>query len=107
MKNLVFIALLVIGTIQNSYGQCAIVYSSSDDVLAYAYRGKDDDPITKEECEAKANVDCKSRGGSNCKTIYTGDKLVGLWYPIGVAAISLVIGAIYIPSKPRETAFDN
>jgi MFS family permease len=37
-------------------------------------------------------------------TIYTGDKLVGLWYPIGVAAISLVIGAIYIPSKPQETA---
>ena len=40
-------------------------------------------------------------------TIYTGDKLVGLWYPIGVAAISLIIGAIYIPSRPRETAFDH
>ncbi len=40
-------------------------------------------------------------------TIYTGDKLVGLWYPIGVAAISLVIGAIYIPSKPQETSFDH
>ena len=39
-------------------------------------------------------------------TIYTGDKLVGLWYPIGVATISLVIGAIYIPSKSQETASD-
>ncbi len=27
-------------------------------------------------------------------TIYTGDKLAGLWYPIGVAAIGLVIGII-------------
>ena len=74
MKSLLFTALLIIGTIQNSNGQCAIVYSSSDDVLAYAYCGKDDDPITKEECEGKANVECRSRGGSNCKTIYTGDK---------------------------------
>ena len=39
-------------------------------------------------------------------TIYTGNKLVGLWYPIGVAAVSLVIGIIYIPSKPQQTAFD-
>lgn len=29
-------------------------------------------------------------------TIYTGDKLVGLWYPIGVAAVCLVIGVIYV-----------
>ena len=39
-------------------------------------------------------------------TIYTGNKLVGLWYPIGVVAVSLVIGIIYIPSKRRQTAFD-
>ncbi len=31
-------------------------------------------------------------------TIYTGDKLVGLWYPIGVAALCLVIGVVYLPS---------
>jgi MFS family permease len=30
-------------------------------------------------------------------TRYTGHALAGLWYPIGVAAISLVIGAICIP----------
>ena len=35
-------------------------------------------------------------------TIYTGDKLVGLWYPIGVAAISLIIGAIYIPGISKR-----
>jgi MFS family permease len=29
-------------------------------------------------------------------TIYTGDKLVGLWYPIGVAAVCLVIGLLYV-----------
>lgn len=29
-------------------------------------------------------------------TIYTGDKLVGLWYPIGVAAVCLVIGVVYV-----------
>ena len=40
-------------------------------------------------------------------TIYTGNKLVGLWYPIGVVAVSLVIGIIYIPSKPRQAAFDH
>lgn len=40
-------------------------------------------------------------------TIYTGDKLVGLWYPIGVAAVCLVIGAIYIPGKSRITNFEN
>jgi MFS family permease len=39
-------------------------------------------------------------------TIYTGNKLVGLWYPIGVVAVSLVIGIIYIPSKPRQASFD-
>lgn len=32
-------------------------------------------------------------------TIYTGDKLVGLWYPIIVAAVCMVIGALYINNK--------
>lgn len=32
-------------------------------------------------------------------TIYVGDKLVGLWYPIVVAALCLVIGALYISSR--------
>ncbi|HSF45009.1 MAG TPA: hypothetical protein VLA58_03335, partial [Chitinophagaceae bacterium] len=29
-------------------------------------------------------------------TIYTGDKLVGLWYPILIAAVCLVIGLLYV-----------
>jgi len=33
-------------------------------------------------------------------TITTGNKLVGLWYPVGVTALCLVIGALYIPAKP-------
>lgn len=32
-------------------------------------------------------------------TIYTADKLVGLWYPIIVAAICMVIGVLYISNK--------
>lgn len=40
-------------------------------------------------------------------TIYTGDKLVGLWYPIGVAAVCLVIGLIYIPGKTKASDFSN
>ncbi|MBI1783493.1 MAG: MFS transporter [Sphingobacteriales bacterium] len=32
-------------------------------------------------------------------TIYTGDKLVGLWYPVLVAAVCLVIGVLYISNK--------
>lgn len=32
-------------------------------------------------------------------TTYTGDPLVGLWYPIGVAALCLVIGTIYLRNK--------
>lgn len=32
-------------------------------------------------------------------TIYTGDKLVGLWYPIGVAAVCLIIGVVYVNNK--------
>jgi MFS family permease len=40
-------------------------------------------------------------------TIYTGDKLVGLWYPIGVAAVCLVIGAVYIPNRSQNLEFEN
>jgi MFS family permease len=32
-------------------------------------------------------------------TIYTGDKLVGLWYPICVAAVCLLIGVIYVNNQ--------
>ena len=32
-------------------------------------------------------------------TIYTGDKLVGLYYPIIIAVVCLVIGTIYISNK--------
>jgi hypothetical protein len=39
-------------------------------------------------------------------TIYSSDKLVGLWYPIGVAAVCVVIGALYIPNKKTAEAFE-
>jgi hypothetical protein len=32
-------------------------------------------------------------------TIYTSDVLVGLWYPIAVAAASLLIGVIYLSNR--------
>ena len=32
-------------------------------------------------------------------TLYTGDVLVGLWYPIAIAAVCLVIGVIYLNNK--------
>jgi MFS family permease len=32
-------------------------------------------------------------------TIYTADKLVGLWYPIIIAAVCLLIGLLYISNK--------
>ena len=32
-------------------------------------------------------------------TIYTSDKLVGLWYPILIAALCLVIGVLYVTNK--------
>jgi MFS family permease len=32
-------------------------------------------------------------------TIYTGNKLVGLWYPVLIAAVSFFIGLIYISNK--------
>jgi MFS family permease len=40
-------------------------------------------------------------------TIYSGNKLVGLWYPIGVAALCLVIGALYIPAKPVTAGLED
>jgi hypothetical protein len=39
-------------------------------------------------------------------TIYTDNKLVGLWYPVIVTAVCLVIGAMYIPNKKYEEAFN-
>ena len=39
-------------------------------------------------------------------TIYTDNKLVGLWYPVIVTAVCLVIGSLYIPNKKPEEAFD-
>jgi MFS family permease len=32
-------------------------------------------------------------------TSYPGDPLVGLWYPIGIAALCFIIGAIYLQNK--------
>lgn len=32
-------------------------------------------------------------------TIYTADKLVGLWYPLVIAFVSLIIGAVYISNR--------
>jgi hypothetical protein len=31
---------------------------------------------------------------------------VGLWYPIGVATLCLIIGALYIPSAPVTTELE-
>ena len=39
-------------------------------------------------------------------TIYTGDKLVGLWYPILIAAVCLVIGLLYINNKIDQDVND-
>jgi hypothetical protein len=36
-------------------------------------------------------------------TIYTGQAFAGLWYPIGVATMCLVVGAICIPRKTWVT----
>jgi MFS family permease len=35
-------------------------------------------------------------------TLNSGNKLVGLWYPILVAGICFVIGALYIPGRPAK-----
>jgi MFS family permease len=34
-------------------------------------------------------------------TVYTGNNLVGLWYPIGISAVCLVIGALCIRNSPK------
>ena len=39
-------------------------------------------------------------------TTYPKDPLVGLWYPIGIAALCLVIGAIYLSNKIDEEVGD-
>lgn len=36
----------------------------------------------------------------------SGDPLAGLWYPIGVAALCLVIGIIYLPNKINRNVMD-
>lgn len=35
-------------------------------------------------------------------TFSSGSKMVGLWYPVLVAGICFIIGALYIPSNPRK-----
>ena len=39
-------------------------------------------------------------------TIYTADKLVGLYYPIVIAAVCLVIGTLYISNKVDKNVTD-
>ncbi|MFT3979550.1 MAG: MFS transporter [Ferruginibacter sp.] len=39
-------------------------------------------------------------------TTFTGDPLVGLWYPIGVAALCCIIGAVYLRNKIDEEVMD-
>lgn len=36
----------------------------------------------------------------------TGDILAGLWYPIGIAVLTLVIGAVYLPARTDKTVID-
>jgi MFS family permease len=38
-------------------------------------------------------------------TIYTGDKLVGLYYPIIIASACVVIGIVYVSNKPSNNNF--
>ena len=35
-----------------------------------------------------------------------GDPLAGLWYPIGVAIVCFIIGAIYLPNRNDENIMD-
>jgi MHS family proline/betaine transporter-like MFS transporter len=35
-----------------------------------------------------------------------GDALAGLWYPIGVASVCLVIGVIYLSNKIDKNVMD-
>lgn len=39
-------------------------------------------------------------------TTFTSDPLVGLWYPIGVAALCFIIGAVYLNNKVDEEVMD-
>lgn len=39
-------------------------------------------------------------------TIYTTDKLVGLWYPISVATLCLIIGSLYLSNKTNTNVND-
>jgi hypothetical protein len=39
-------------------------------------------------------------------TMYKKDPLVGLWYPIGVAALCFIIGAIYLKNKIDKDVTD-
>ena len=39
-------------------------------------------------------------------TTFTTDPLVGLWYPIGVAALCFIIGALYLTNKRDENVND-
>ena len=39
-------------------------------------------------------------------TTYPADPLVGLWYPIGIAALCFVIGAVYLTNKIDENVMD-
>jgi hypothetical protein len=39
-------------------------------------------------------------------TVYKTDPLVGLWYPIGIAALSFVIGTIYLSNKINKDVID-
>src|SRR4029079_2853505 len=39
-------------------------------------------------------------------TMYKTDPLVGLWYPIGVAALSFIIGTIYLSNKIDKDVTD-
>jgi MFS family permease len=39
-------------------------------------------------------------------TTYPGDPLVGLWYPIGIAALCFIIGSIYLTNKVDKNVND-
>lgn len=39
-------------------------------------------------------------------TIYVGDKLVGLWYPIAIAALCMIIGVLYISNRINSSPKD-
>jgi hypothetical protein len=39
-------------------------------------------------------------------TTYPKDPLVGLWYPIGIAALCFVIGTIYVSNKINKDVMD-